>query len=54
MKKEEKVTRRKTSKVEIDRTLNEFHGKILFKSTLEKAQEAFKNLKLPEKQSVRR
>ncbi len=55
MKKEKKVvvrkTSRNTSKVEIDRTLNEFQGKILFKSTLDKAQEAFKHLKLPEKQS---
>ena len=56
MKKEKKVVIRKpsrnTSKVEIDRTLNEFQGKILFKSTLDKAQEAFKHLKLPEKQSL--
>jgi hypothetical protein len=63
MKKEEKILAvrttktevvgfRKTSKVEIDKTLNKFQGEVLFKSTLGKAREAFANLNLPEKTKV--
>lgn len=48
MKKPEKVNVPKTPKVKIDKSLNQYQGKVLFKSTLEKAQEALKNLKLPE------
>ncbi len=47
MKKVEKINASKMPKVKIDKSLNKYQGKILFKSTLDKAQEALKNLNLP-------
>ena len=47
MKKVENIYAPKIPKVKIDKSLNKYQGKILFKSTLDKAQEAMKNLKLP-------
>ena len=48
MKKAEKTTTSKMPKITIDKSLNKYQGKILFKSTLEKAKEALKKIDLAE------
>lgn len=46
MKKITKVNNDKIPKVKIDKSLNQYQGKIIFKSTFAKAQEAAKNFRI--------
>ncbi len=47
MKKNQKNRDSKMPKIIIDESLNQYQGKIIFKTTFAKAQETLKNVKLP-------
>ena len=48
MKKKVKKMESKLPRITIKKSLSEYKGKIIFKTTFLKAQEALKNVKLPE------
>ncbi|CAN5342044.1 hypothetical protein BH20ACI1_BH20ACI1_31650 [soil metagenome] len=47
MKKNKKNKDSKMPKITIDESLNQYQGKVIFKTTLMKANETLKNVKLP-------